>query len=388
MEEQMNFKKYIYVSPKVQVDIESIMQENNIVQTIRFINTYDIGMFFRSELKNLKGINYLILDLASFVTSKDEDILMTIELIRQKYNCRIIIIAKGYKQGNLLLGKIFNLGIYNIIVSNDDIQFKEQFKNTITEEGMTYGNSCRFKVDNTLINLGSNKTVIKENFIKVKQLVNIGIASCEPHQGATTLAINLVKFLNEFENVKACYIENNNHNTLESLRGLPGAIYLENKNMITYNGIDFYFKPESLAEIQKYEYDFYVYDFGSFNEMETDLKNNFISRDLKFIVSGSRIWEENSIVNCISSIGEDNTSHLFINFLKLEERENFKKLLDGLELQKRLNFSELILDPFEIKNRDLYLKILRPYLLNENIKEEKKKGFFSKLKKKERKNNK
>ncbi len=383
MEEQMNFKKYIYVSPIVQVDIENIMQENNIIQTIRFINTYDIGVFFRSELKNLKGINYLILDLASFETSKDDDIIMAIKLIRQKYNARIIIIAKGYKQGNLLLGKIFNLGIYNIIVSNDDVEFREQFKKTITEEGMTFGNSLKYQVDNSLINFGSNKTVIKENYIKVKQLVNVGIASCESHQGATTLAINLVKFLNEFENVKACYIENNNHNTLESLKNLPGAIYLENKKMITYKGIDFYFKPENIAEIQKYEYDFYVYDFGAFNEMEIDLRNNFISRDLKLIVSGSRVWEYDKIAETIFTIGDDITSHLFINFLKLEERENFKREnFEGSSWIDRVYFSDFILDPFEIKNRDLYSKILKPYLLNENIKEEKKKGFFAKFKRK------
>ncbi len=383
MEEQMNFKKYIYVSPKVQVDIENIMQENNIIQTTRFVNSYDIGVFFRSELKNLKGINYLILDLASFISSKDDDIIMAIKLIRQKYNARIIIIAKGYKQGNLLLGKIFNLGIYNIIVSNDDIEFREQFKKTITEEGMNFGNSLKYQVDNTLINLGSNKTVIKESYIKVKQLVNVGIASAESHQGATTLAINLVKFLNEFENVKACYIENNNHNTLESLKNLPGAMYLENKKMITYNGIDFYFKPESLAEIQKYEYDFYVYDFGSFDEMEIDLRNNFNSRDLKLIVSGSRVWEYDKIAETIFTIGDDITSHLFINFLKLEERENFKKEnFEGSSWIDRVYFSDFILDPFEIKNRELYSKILKPYLLNENIKEEKKKGFFTKFKRK------
>lgn len=203
--------------------------------------------------------------------------------------------------------------------------------------------------------------------------------------GATTLAINIVKYLNEFENVKACYIENNNHNTLESLKGLPGAMYLENKKMITYNGIDFYFKPENIAEIQKYEYDFYVYDFGSFDEMEIDIRNNFISRDLKLLVSGSRVWEYDKIAESIFTIGDDITSHLFVNFLKLEERENFKKSnFEGSTWINRVYFSDLILDPFEIKNRDLYLNILRPYLLNENIKEEKKTGFFSKFKKKGR----
>jgi len=179
--EEYNFKKYIYVSTKVQVDIENIMNENNIHQTIRFINNYDINNFFRNEIKNLNGITYLILDLASFTGSKDNDIIMTIKLIRQKYNCRIIILAQGYKQGDFILGKIFNLGIYNIITASDDIQFIEQFKKTITDEGMTFGNSIKYQIDENNINIGSNKTVVKENYIKVKQLVTIGIASTEKH---------------------------------------------------------------------------------------------------------------------------------------------------------------------------------------------------------------
>lgn len=203
--------------------------------------------------------------------------------------------------------------------------------------------------------------------------------------GATTLAINLVKFLNEFDNVKACYIENNNHDTIMALRNLEGATYLENKKMISYQGMDFYLKPERLAEIQKYEYDFYVYDFGNFDEMELDVRNNFISRDLKLIVSGSRIWEEEKIADCLFTIGNDVTSHIFINFLKKENRENFKKSL-GPEWADRIYFSDLLLNPFEVQNnRDLYSKILKPYLLNENLKEEKKKGLFSKFKKKEKK---
>ena len=179
--EEYNFKRYIYVSIKEQVDIENIMKEKNIVQTLRFINNYDINNFFRTEIKNLNGITYLILDLASFEGSKDNDIIMTIKLIRQKYDCRIIILAQGYKQGDFILGKIFNLGIYNIITANDDIQFIEQFKKTITDEGMTFGNSMKYQIDETNINIGSNKTVIRDNYIKVKQVVTIGIVSTEKH---------------------------------------------------------------------------------------------------------------------------------------------------------------------------------------------------------------
>lgn len=377
MENELNFKKYIYISTKVRTEIEEIMSENKIIQTIRFIGTYDIETFFRDQLKNLKGITFLVLDLASFESSKDNDILTIIKLIRQAYDCRIIIIAEGYKQGDYILGKMFNLGIYNIINSKNDVEFIEQFKKTITDEGMTFGNSVRFRIDDKL-NIETGKTVVKEIYTKVKQIVTVGVVSTEKHSGATTLAINLAKFLNEFDNVTACYIENNDHNSIKSLDKLEDSVYYEQKGMINYNGLDLYLKPENMSQIQKYDYSFYIYDFGNFDEMSDEVKNNFISRDLKFVVSGSRVWEENKIADCLFSLGSDQTSYLFVNFLKTEEREEFKKIV-GSDWCEKTYFSDLIFDPFEIKNRDLYRKILEPYLLNQNIKEDKKNNIFSSL---------
>ena len=381
MEENYTYKKYIYVSPNIRADLENIMSENKIYQAIRFINTYDIEMFFRNELKNLKGIDYLILDLSAFNTSKDSEIIDCLKLIRQKYDLRIIIIAEGYKQGDFILGKIFNLGIYNIITTNNDYYFAEELKKTLTAEGMTFGNAMKYQVEDLSLNIGSNKTIVKENYIKVKQTVTIGIVSAERHQGATTLALNLAKYINSFENINACYIENNNHNSIKALERYVDAIKFTDRKMIRYKDIDCYFKPENIAEIQKYEYSFYIYDFGAFNMMSDEMKNNFISRDLKLIVSGSKIWEEERLVDCLFALENDKQAFLFVNFIKNEEKENFKKSM-GNKWEPRINYSDLILEPFEIKNKSLYEKILHPYMLNQNIKEEKKKFSFLKFKRK------
>lgn len=381
MEENYTFKKYIYISANIRADLENVMKESKIYQSIRFINTYDIELFFRTELKNLKGIDYLIIDLSAFCSSKDNEIIDCLKLIRQKYDLRIIIIAEGYKQGDFLLGKIFNLGIYNIITTNNDYFFIEELKKTLTPEGMTFGNAMKYQVEDLSLNIGTNKTIVKENYIKVKQTVTIGIASAERHQGATTLALNLAKYINSFENISACYIENNNHNSIQALERLSEAIKFTDRKMIRYKDIDCYEKPENIAEIQKYEYSFYIYDFGAFNEMSDEMKNNFISRDLKLIVSGSKVWEEEKLVDCLFALENDKQSFLFVNFIKNEDREKFKKSM-GNDWEQKINFSELILDPFETKNKSLYENILHPYMLNQTIKEEKKKFAFPMFKRK------
>ena len=83
----------------------------------------------QTELRNLNSVDYLILDLSAFTQLTDDDeIISKIVLIRKLYKLRIIIIAEGYKHGNMLLGKIFNLGIYNIITATDDVKFKEKLE--------------------------------------------------------------------------------------------------------------------------------------------------------------------------------------------------------------------------------------------------------------------
>lgn len=109
--------------------------------------------------------------------------------ISKMYNLRIIILAKGYKFGNILLGKIFNLGIYNIITATDENKYKEELEKVFSQEGMSFGNSIKYKIDNQIISINQTTKLVKENYIKVKQIVSIGVVGTEKHIGATTLAL-------------------------------------------------------------------------------------------------------------------------------------------------------------------------------------------------------
>ena len=183
MEEIKKYKKYIYISKKIQPQIEEYCANNNITLVTRFINEYNLEKFMQTELRNLNNIDYLIIDLNAIenLTSEDE-IISKIILIRKMYNLRIIIIAEGYKHGNILLGKIFNLGIYNIITAIEDNAFKGELDKALSIEGMSFGSSIKYKIDNQVIAVNQTTKLIKENYIRVKQTVNIGVVETE-HQG-------------------------------------------------------------------------------------------------------------------------------------------------------------------------------------------------------------
>lgn len=380
MEEIKKYKKYIYISKKVQPEIEEYCMNNNITLVTRFINEYNLERFMQTELRNLNNIDYLIIDLNAISNlTTDDEIITKITLIRKMYNLRIIILAEGYKYGNILLGKIFNLGIYNIITAIEDIKFKEELEKVLSDEGMSFGNSIRYKIDNQVIALNQTTKLIKENYIRVKQTVNIGVVGTERHIGATTLAINLTKYLSELTNIKACYIENNNHNSIINITENKEAIYSENTNKIIYKGIDMFLKPKNMSDILANNYNFYIYDYGALNELSEEEKMSFLTRDLKVIVSGNKVWEIPNLINCFQIIGEDISTYLVFNFAKENGKENFRISL-GEYWKERATFSEYITDPFTVGNKYFFETILKPYLINTDVTEKKKK--FNLFKKK------
>ena len=377
-----NFKRYIYISTQNRAIIEDICKEKGMILATRFINEYDLSKFLQTELRNINFIHYLILDLKSFTKlTKEDEIIKKLTLIRKMYNSRVIIIAEGYKQGNILLGKIFNLGIYNIITATDDVKFREEFEKTLSEDGMTFGNSIKYKVDSQVLAINQNTKLVKENYIKVKQNVNIGIAGVEKHIGATTVAINLTKYLSELPNIRACYIENNSNDSLLSIIEDEESIFAKDTRKITYQGIEMFLRPKTMSDILACDYNFYIYDYGALTEMSEEEKNSFMTRDLKILVAGNKIWEIPKLIEAFQVIGEDPTTYLLFNFVSNEEKEEFRKSL-GDYWCKRAMFSELVLNPFQIKNRDFYAKVLKPYLLENEIVEKKKKFNFGRKKKK------
>lgn len=388
MEFDRLYKKYIYISKEPRGIIEEYCREHKINLVMRFINEYNLKKFLETELRNLNGVDYLVIDLQAIINSSTEDeIISSLELIRRMYNVRIIILAEGYKEGNVLLGKIFNLGIYNIITAKNDIILIEEIDKVFSTEGMTFGNAMKYKINDNMLVINQTTKVVKENIKRAKQTITIGVAGTERHIGATTVAINIVKYLSELTNVTACYIEYNNHKSIHSLVENEDiqTVYNEVLRKISCQGIDLYERPENLANILKFEYEFYVFDCGNFEEMTKEEISTFLTRDLKIIVSGNKAWEISKLIETFIIVGEDKNSYLIFNFVRNEDKETFRKSL-GKFWKERASFSEFVPEPFVVGNKSFYEKILKDYLLNVSIKEVKeKKNLFKILKKKGKK---
>ena len=147
------------------IDIKKCLVESEVV---------DINKYIDEELmsKNIDFIDKIIIDINSLNNNSNE-IINAIQRIKVIYDIQIIIIAIGYKVGNEMLSQIFDLGIYDFIISEDKLYQDEEFRNAI--KGNNYIDSIKFKVENNI----KKKVKIKNKKVKkIKQGNKQKILTC------------------------------------------------------------------------------------------------------------------------------------------------------------------------------------------------------------------
>jgi len=329
------------------------------------------------ELQNLSTFKYLILDITE-LKEKEEMIIKSIIAIKSMHNIRIIIMATGFKEGDILLSKLFKEGIYNFIISDNYQQQSEELKKCLSKEGNEYKDAIRFRVED---NYGGNKNkvIIKKEYKKLKQLLTVAVAGTQSHIGTTTQAFLICNFFNS-RGLKACYISSNNSVDIDELREKSGKKI--NNGMFQYCGIDIYGNNEKISAMT-YGYDVYVYDYGVLQDDNLDL---FIKNDKRIIVGGSKLWE---------------IKNIFLTFLKLKELEDVFFILSHCpdidkntltsnmgKYRKKTFFSEYSPNPFEInKNSEIYLTIFKDNIEEKinNIVTLEKYNLFNRFKRNDRK---
>lgn len=153
-----------YIANKPETEyIEQVCRDLNIT-ILSQAGKVDFLKYIKETKVNFKLIKYIIIDLKSIKGTEEkqlEDILSFNELYP---NIRIIILASGYSEQNLVLTTLYEKGLYNII--NEKNVF-EELKKSLSIEGISKRDAKKFKrVQETKINK-YNK--LKEKILQVKQ---------------------------------------------------------------------------------------------------------------------------------------------------------------------------------------------------------------------------
>ena len=337
--------------------IYEVCKENEFETPQVLTGVDSLKRFAIQELKNLNNYKQIIIDVDSTKES-EEEIIQSIVAIKSMYNIRVIVVALGHEEGDRLLSKLFNEGIYNFVNAKTYYEQKEQFRKCLSAEGCQYKDAIRFrqKVEETK----KNKVIVKKEYKTLKQFVNIAVAGTEKHIGVTTQAILITMFLKSL-NMNACYICSTDKDEIKNIETLEGVT--KKDNMYSYRGIDLYSNTNKIDAMQ-YGYDFYIYDYGTLNENTLD---NFLSKEVKIIVGGTKAWETDETFRVLSLLEKIPEVNYIFNFSSDEEKAKFKKTLRGIV--KNIFFSEYTSDTFNDNvNTEIYNEIFKDYIAEKSNK--------------------
>ena len=192
----------------------------NAIYEIQMEHTLSIGEPIKSNNINLlqevkstlcknKDITTLIIDL-SVITNDDDEIVKAIQTLRFYNNeCRFIIVATERNIGDTLLSELVNLGVYNIVIDEDDMiskithytlneaTYKEAsvFQVKEIEEAPTKKRKIKTKGEklSKQANTSKSKVILKP----LKQKIVISLIGTQKRIGVThtsiTLAYSLMK---------------------------------------------------------------------------------------------------------------------------------------------------------------------------------------------------
>ena len=132
------------------------------------IGEIDFLQYIKQTKVNFKLIKYMIIDLNS-LKGTEENKINSISYFKEVYpNIRVIILASGYDEQNIVLTTLYEKGIYNIINSDKIEQIKEELKKSLTISGITKKDSIKFK--RTEINKSKKNSRLKEKLFKIQKI--------------------------------------------------------------------------------------------------------------------------------------------------------------------------------------------------------------------------
>lgn len=125
--------------------IRTICKEDNITILNQEVEEIDFLKYIKQTKVNFNLVKYLIIDLSQLKNTEDE-VVNSIKYFKEMYvNTRVIIIAKGYDNQNVILTNLYENSIYNIINTLDETQVKEEIEKCLSQEGLQEKDARKFK---------------------------------------------------------------------------------------------------------------------------------------------------------------------------------------------------------------------------------------------------
>lgn len=171
--------------------------------------------------------------------------------------------------------------------------------------------------------------------------IKIAVIGSMRRIGTTTVALQLVKHLNDQEEHAAAYLQYNNSDFITDLKEICCADVDTGKpDKITFANTDIFSDPRKVNGIISSGYQYIVYDYGDIKSIS---QSSAFEKDIIIIVGGGEPDEIRAMTAAMEVFNQKNVFYFF-NFTPLSDREELLDMMEGY--RNKTFFLDYIPDKF------------------------------------------
>lgn len=301
--------------------------------------------------------DYIIFDIEQYVDNA-EALAEEIMQIGRAKSWTVVIYAPGYDRESRIVQQLMYQGIRYFVYSGNFAEAREELERCLN-------GYYREPKEEELQEVAKRE--------EAKNGIRIGVAGACHRMGITTFALQLVKYL-QLKGYKACYVEVNATGFVEQHERTFNTVHDTYLGKVTFENVEMYYRQEKLLDVLKQEYDYFVYDFGTY--MDTDFsKTSFLEKDVRIFVVGSKASEMSYTNELIRNEYYTDVNYVF-NFISEKEKPELLEYME--EKAAQTYFTVSTPDQFEYVPNEAFEKLLPVEDISEP--EEEPRGFFRKKK--------
>lgn len=171
--------------------------------------------------------------------------------------------------------------------------------------------------------------------------IKIAVIGSMRRIGTTTVALQLVKHLNDQEEHAAAYLQYNTSDFITDLKEICCADVDTGKpDKITFANTDIFSDPRKVSGIISSGYQYIVYDYGDIKSIS---QSSAFEKDIIIIVGGGEPDEIRAMTAAMEVFNQKNVFYFF-NFTPLSDREELLDMMEGY--RNKTFFLDYIPDKF------------------------------------------
>lgn len=187
----------------------------------------------------------------------------------------------------------------------------------------------------------THKKVQKSQQRSGSRTLKIAVIGAMRRIGTTTVALQLVKYLNDQEEHAAAYLQYNNSDFITDLKEICCAdVDPAKPDKITFANTDIFSDPRKVNGIISSGYQYIVYDYGDIKSIS---QSSAFEKDIIIIVGGAEPDEIRSMTAAMEVFNQKNVFYFF-NFTPLSDREELLDMMEGY--RNKTFFLDYIPDKF------------------------------------------